>query len=205
MKTLLFNQHNITPSKIVCIGRNYIEHIEELNNEIPESPVIFIKPNSAISQDILLKGNDEIHFEAEIAFVIENKQIKGVGIALDLTKRQVQQKLKAKGLPWELAKAFDNSAVLSPFVNIETTDNLTLELNIDNTLRQHADSNLMINQPQLLIDYIQQTITLEDNDILLTGTPRGVGVVKSGSLFSAQLKQHGQLLLTASWQVQSSN
>ena len=78
-------------------------------------------------------------------------------------------------------------------------------MNIDNTLRQHADSNLMINQPQLLIDYIQQTITLEDNDILLTGTPRGVGVVKSGSLFSAQLKQHGQLLLTASWQVQRSN
>ena len=112
MKTIQLNNKAITPSKIVCIGRNYVEHIKELDNETPSEPVIFCKPNSAISDEIDLDKNDEIHYEGEICFVVMNNQLAGVGFGLDLTKREVQSKLKTKGLPWERAKAFDGSAVL---------------------------------------------------------------------------------------------
>lgn len=108
MKPVKFDGRNVYPSKIVCIGRNYVEHIEELNNEIPKEPVIFIKPNSAISNDIYFNKKDVIHFEGEISFLVKSDKPIGVGFGLDLTKREVQSKLKAKGLPWERAKSFDN-------------------------------------------------------------------------------------------------
>ena len=98
----------ITPSKVVCIGRNYVDHIKELANEMPDQMVVFIKPNSAISTRLFAKHNDDaLHFEAELSFLYQGGKFTAVALGLDLTKREVQGTLKAKGLPWERAKAFD--------------------------------------------------------------------------------------------------
>jgi len=119
MKTVNFNGREVTPSKIVCIGRNYVEHIEELGNEIPSSMVIFMKPNSAIKSKLISNDVEPIHYEGEISFMMLDGKIRGVGFGLDLTKRGLQSKLKAKGLPWERAKAFDGAAVFSDFVKFK--------------------------------------------------------------------------------------
>ncbi|MDG1121177.1 MAG: fumarylacetoacetate hydrolase family protein, partial [Glaciecola sp.] len=118
MQQIRVEGQSVTPSKIVCIGRNYVDHINELGNEMPTEPVIFIKPNSAITDTITFDLQEDIHYEAELTFVVQGGALSGVGIGLDLTKRAVQSQLKAKGLPWERAKAFDGSAVLSDFVTI---------------------------------------------------------------------------------------
>ncbi len=118
-------------SKIVCVGRNYVEHIEELGNETPESIVLFNKPNSAIS-DELFYFSEDTRFEGEICFLIENKKINRVGFGLDLTKANIQSYLKSKGLPWERAKSFDGSAVFSEFVEFNgNLESLKMELFIN--------------------------------------------------------------------------
>lgn len=188
MKQVTFDNKNITPSKIVCIGRNYVEHIEELNNEVPDEPVVFIKPNSAISQNIQLLSDEPVHYEAEICFLIKNQQLAGVGFGLDLTKRELQQKLKTKGLPWERAKAFDNSAVFSDFLPLEhDIESLSMELFINDTLRQHAPTDLMMYKPQELLDFVSSFMTLEDGDILMTGTPKGVGKIEPNAQFTGRI------------------
>ncbi len=145
MNQIYFAGQSITPSKIVCIGRNYVEHIKELNNEMPDQAVIFVKPNSAISEQILSDEHEPIHYEAEISFIIEKGGLLGVGIGLDLTKRGVQSKLKDKGLPWERSKAFDNSAVFSEFINLtDSVEGLSMQLLINGELIQHANYQLMI-------------------------------------------------------------
>ena len=181
MKNILCQNKNIQPSKVVCIGRNYVAHIEELNNAVPEQPVIFIKPNSAISTEIVLTGNDEIHYEGEICFVINNNKISAVGFGLDLTKRAVQSDLKAKGLPWERAKAFDGAAVFSDFVVLETkVDDLSLELTINGKLIQQGGCALMLFKPDEILEDVSSFVTLEDGDIIMTGTPAGVGKLNIG-------------------------
>ena len=131
MNSITFGDQEVYPSKIICIGRNYVGHIQELDNEVPEQPVIFIKPNSSISDEIVHNENEVIHFEAEITFLILSGEISGVGFGLDLTKREVQAYLKSKGLPWERAKAFDKSAVFSDFVKFDGNMNdLRMELGI---------------------------------------------------------------------------
>ena len=106
MHSVKLASEEFTPSKIVCVGRNYAEHIAELNNETPTSMVLFVKPNSAISQQLHAEHNGEaLHYETELCFLIKNKQLAGVGLGLDLTKRSLQSALKEKGLPWERAKA----------------------------------------------------------------------------------------------------
>ena len=119
MKTINLEGKEVFPSKIICIGRNYVDHIKELGNEIPEEPVIFIKPNSSIAADIQCSEPDEIHFEGEISIVVLSGEIAGVGFGLDLTKRKLQSRLKAMGLPWERSKAFDGAAVFSEFAAFE--------------------------------------------------------------------------------------
>ena len=129
MKSVIVDNKAITPTKIICIGRNYVEHIAELGNEIPDEMVVFNKPNSAISTELLSFHQEPLHYEAELCFVIKNQKFCSFGIGLDLTKRGLQSKLKAKGLPWERAKSFDGSAVFSDFVAIDDVDaSLSFEL-----------------------------------------------------------------------------
>jgi len=203
MNSIRFNDEDVYPSKVVCIGKNYVEHIRELNDNIPENPVIFIKPNSAISDQVLFNDQESVHYEAEISFLIRNNQYVGVGIGLDLTKREVQNQLKAAGLPWERAKAFDNSAVFSNFVIFDcTVSNLRLEFWINGELRQHANYELMLTKPIAIRNEIQSFLTLEDNDVVMTGTPKGVGPIHTGDVLLGRIFDNEHLIIEHSWVVQ---
>tara|TARA_R110001583_G_scaffold11613_8_gene52189 strand:- start:5912 stop:6523 length:612 start_codon:yes stop_codon:yes gene_type:complete len=202
MQTVLLSGQKITPSKVVCIGRNYVEHIAELNNEVPTEPVIFVKPNSAISTEIKTHPVDTIHYEAELSLIVENNQFIGVGIGLDLTKREIQSVLKSKSLPWERAKAFDGSAVFSEFVKIDNkVESLSLVLLINDQVIQQANYDLMIYKPAQIVDAVSDFMSFENHDILMTGTPKGVGKVNQGDQFTGQLYAQNKLLLTQSWTV----
>lgn len=193
----------IMPSKVVCIGRNYVEHIKELNNETPTQAVIFVKPNSAIA-DIISSNDDElIHYEAEISFIITENKISAVGFGLDLTKRGLQSKLKSKGLPWERAKGFDKSAVFSPFVGFSGgVEALSMQLLINGQPIQHANYELMIHKPTEIIKEVSSFMSFCDGDVLMTGTPKGVGVVKQGDIFVGRIYQDDKLLIESKWTVQ---
>ena len=202
MKYIRFNNKTLTPSKLVCIGRNYVEHIEELNNEMPDSMVIFNKANSAIS-DTLHYFSEDTRFEGEICFLITNNQISGIGFGLDLTKADIQNKMKSKGLPWERAKSFDKSAVLSDFVSFDRDmTTLRFELYINDTLKQFAHYDLMIYKPKEMLKEIQSFMSLEDGDIIMSGTPKGVGNYKLGDIFTGKVYSNNELLLQSSWEVQ---
>jgi len=202
----------ITPSKVVCIGRNYVDHIKELANEIPDEMVVFLKPNSAINNVLTAKHNDDVlHYEAELSFLYQGGKFTAVGLGLDLTKREVQGKLKAKGLPWERAKAFDNSAIFSDFVSIDQEDiqQLNLSLLINNVLKQQGGVNLMMAKPNDILKEIQTFVSLEDGDIVMTGTPKGVGVIGKNDNFIGQIYLNqtdnladNKVLLDCNWQAQ---
>ncbi len=201
MKYVKYNNTTIAPSKVICIGRNYVEHIKELNNEMPDSMVVFNKPNSAISNDLHYFSEDT-RFEGEICFLIEKSQITGIGFGLDLTKANIQNQMKSKGLPWERAKSFDNSAVLSEFIplNSDITE-LKLELYINDTLTQFANYDLMIYKPKDMLKEILSFMTLEDGDIIMSGTPKGVGNYKIGDTFIGKIYSNKKLLLQSTWTV----
>jgi len=202
MQTVLFDGQPISPSKVVCIGRNYVEHIAELNNEVPTEPVIFVKPNSAISSEIKTHAVDAIHYEAEISFLMDNNQFVGVGVGLDLTKREVQSVLKSKSLPWERAKAFDASAVFSEFVSFELpVDSLSLVLSINDQVIQQANYQLMIYKPAEIVTAVNEFMSFEKHDILMTGTPKGVGKINQGDKFTGQIFSQDTLLVSQSWTV----
>lgn len=189
--------------KILCIGRNYVDHIKELNNEIPGSPVIFSKPDTA-----LLRNNDafyypdfssNIHFEVEIVIKIckvgkyidskfAHSYYDEVGIGIDLTARDLQDHAKTKGLPWDLAKGFDASAPISPFIAKEQLgdlSNLDFSLRIDGNVRQEGNTSLMMYTFDDIIAYISKFITLKKGDLIFTGTPKGVGEIVRGNLLEA--------------------
>ena len=202
MQSVLLNGQPITPSKVVCIGRNYVEHIEELNNEVPTEPVIFVKPNSAISSDLVTHPLDAVHYEAELSLIVENNQFIGAGIGLDLTKREVQSVLKSKGLPWERAKAFDQSAVFSAFTRIDNNvETLRLVLLINDQVIQQANYDLMIYKPAEIVKAVSEFMSFENNDVLMTGTPKGVGKINVGDIFVGNLYDQDKLLLTQTWTV----
>jgi len=202
MQFVKLNGKEIIPSKIVCIGRNYVEHIEELNNEIPTEPVIFIKPNSAISSEVYSNQDDPIHYEGEICFLIQSNSLFAVGFGLDLTKRELQTKLKSKGLPWEKAKSFDKSAVFSEFVIFSgDIQNLNMELYLNNKRVQKAGYDLMLNKPAEILNETRHFLTLEDGDLIMSGTPKGVGVLKAGDTLTGKIYQRENLLVEASWRV----
>ena len=200
MNFVRFEKQEVFPSKIICIGRNYAGHIKELGNVVPEQAVIFIKPNSAISNELFSAKKDLIHYEGEISFLIKAGEISGVGFGLDLTKREVQTKLKSQGFPWERSKAFDKSAVFGDFVPFKgNINNLKLELDINNKLIQSGSCELMLNKPAQILTEIKTFLTLEDGDLIMTGTPKGVGVVCSGDKFIARIFEGNKLLVENSW------
>ena len=175
MNSIVFDGKKVCPSKIVCIGQNYMEHIKELHNKVPKQPVIFIKPNSSISHDIFSSTDDLIHYESEISFLIISNKIAGVGFGMDLTKREIQSDLKSKGLPWERAKAFDGAAVFSEFVTFEgNVRDLRMELSINGSLVQHGGYDLMLNKPDEILHEALGFLSFEDGDIIMTGTPKAV-------------------------------
>ena len=207
----------LVPAKAVCIGRNYREHAAELNNAVPDSPMLFIKPSSSFvafkGQIPLAQRLGEHHYEAELALLIGQtisasteldlqQQVIGVGVAMDLTLRNVQAELKSKGHPWEKAKAYDNSCIVSPFIQItEQTDfnNLEFNLSINNEIRQIGHTSEMVFSIVQLLDEIRQYFTLQPGDIVLTGTPKGVGKLNSGDQLVVTLQKNilasGQILL----------
>lgn len=203
MNSITINNKEIFPSKVVCIGRNYAEHIAELNNETPDEPVFFFKPNSAISKSLNFPKNaNSCHYEAEISFLIEENKISGVGFGLDLTLREVQTKLKNKGLPWERAKCFDGAAVFSNFVSFnDDVKELEVQLYINDTLKQKGGVELMITKPQEIIDELLSFASFEDGDILMTGTPKGVGEFKKGDIFVGKILYKEELLVEQRFEV----
>ncbi|MCP4010355.1 MAG: fumarylacetoacetate hydrolase family protein [Proteobacteria bacterium] len=201
MNKILFEKREIIPPKIVCVGRNFVEHISELGNEVPEEMVIFAKPNSAIGRDLqATHAADELHYEGELCFLIENGQFSAIGFGLDLTKRNLQKKLKDKGLPWERAKSFNGAALFSQFVKMpDTLENISFELNINNKNRQSGTIHKMIYKPLDILKEITTFMDLNDGDIIMTGTPGGVGPVSRGDVFTGLLKDACRLMTSAEW------
>lgn len=198
---MLSPEREYAPSKIVCVGRNYVEHISELGNELPDQMVIFCKPNSAIT-DVLCAyhGGERLHYEAEICYIIEAGKPVAVACGLDLTKRELQTQLKAKGLPWERAKGFDGSALFGPFVALEDIQQeLTIELYVNGVLRQQGSTSMMLYKPEEIVREIGTVMTLEDGDIVMTGTPAGVGEVVAGENYMARILADGEEIVSCSW------
>lgn len=198
MRSIIFNQSKVYPSKVVCVGRNYLNHIKELNNQVPEDPVLFIKPSSAISSQLVVPEDKVLHYEAELCFLIQDKKIIAAGVGLDLTDRCLQIQLKEKGLPWEKAKAFDASAVFSEFSPLKSESdllNLSFSLSINGKLRQKGAYEDMIYKPQALLNHIARYFTLVDDDIVMTGTPEGVAELSHGDAFEVTLYLNAKKLL----------
>ncbi|KAA1176264.1 fumarylacetoacetate hydrolase family protein [Marinobacter salinexigens] len=191
--------------KIVCVGRNYAEHARELNNPIPDEPLLFIKPStSAVYMTRPLevpRDRGDVHFETELAVLIgrplsnasdseAEAAILGYGLALDLTLRDVQSQLKAKGQPWERAKAFDGACPLSPFIPADrfTGTDIRFTLDIDGDRQQTGDTGDMLNPIIPLIAHMSSQFSLLPGDVILTGTPKGVGPLISGQTLSLELE-----------------
>jgi len=185
--------------KIICIGRNYVAHAEELGNEIPSEPVLFMKPDSAIFRQrdafYIPDWTDEVHYEAEIVIKIDrlgknieprfaHKYFQEFTLGIDFTARDVQQKLKTNGLPWEKAKAFDQSAVLGSFLKVKdfNLQNLHFKLRKNGETVQKGDTQLMLFDIPQIIEHCSKYFTLKIGDLLFTGTPKGVGPVKKGDI-----------------------
>jgi 2-keto-4-pentenoate hydratase/2-oxohepta-3-ene-1,7-dioic acid hydratase in catechol pathway len=202
MKSVTWDGKAVYPSKIVCVGRNYADHIKEFDNEASQEPVIFIKPNSAISNEIHSSKSEVIHFEGEITFLISSGKLRGVGFGLDLTKRDLQSKLRAKGWPWERAKAFDYSAVFSDFVTFNCDiSELRMEFYINDVLVQFGNYDLMLSKPTQMLNEAKTFLSFEDGDLLMTGTPKGVGPVNSGDKYLGKIFEKEKLIVESSWVV----
>lgn len=201
MKTVILDGVRVAPSKVVCVGRNYVEHIKELNNEVPTSMVLFMKPNTALSSELITGAQTPLHYEGEISFLIKKGKIVAVGFGLDLTNRELQGELKGKGLPWERAKAFDGAAVMSQFVSIEESniDKLSMQLWINDVLVQEGNIDLMIYKPLTVIDEINSFSTLIDNDIVMSGTPKGVGSYVKSDKFVGKIFVAGREIISQEW------
>ncbi len=182
--------------KILCIGRNYVDHIKELENEVSGDPVVFLKPDTAL----LRNGNpfyipgfaDEFHYEVELLVKINktgkniepefaHRYYEEIGIGIDFTARDLQNKLRGKGLPWEKCKAFDNSAAISDFVpksKYPDINNINFHLDVNGETRQKGNSSMMIYKIDTIVSHLSKFFTLKIGDIIFTGTPAGVGPVK---------------------------
>ena len=200
MHKIQFGRRRMAPAKIVCVGRNYVAHIAELGNEVPEEMVVFLKPNSTITQTLLAVRDETVHYEAEICYLVEEGRFVGVACGLDLTKRALQTRLKEKGLPWERAKAFDGAALFSPFVPLSSPAvELEIELQVNGRVVQHGSTSLMIYPPERILAELSTFMTLDDGDIVMSGTPAGVGPVIAGNNYLCRLLAGGNELTAASW------
>ncbi|MCP2039302.1 fumarylacetoacetate hydrolase family protein [Chryseobacterium sp. HSC-36S06] len=192
--------------KIICIGRNYAEHAKELGNEIPENPVIFMKPDTAIlkkgSDFYIPEFSDDVHYELEVVlkiskggkYIQEDKAsnyFDEIGLGIDFTARDLQSQLKAKGLPWELAKGFDGSAVVSEFYKKSDFNikNLNFSLLKNKEKVQDGNTSMMIFSPEKIIAFVSQYFTLKTGDLIFTGTPKGVGKVAENDILQAFLEK----------------
>lgn len=213
MKTIkLQNSSKEIPiNKIVCVGRNYVEHIQELSNEQHEKPVIFLKTVSSViysgDEIIYPSFSNDMHHETELVLLVGSmvkdanrieaeKAIAGYAVGLDMTLRDVQNDLKKKGHPWTIAKCFDTSTVLSDFIASEDyklTLNETITLKVNGEVRQNDQLNKMIFNPVQIVEYISSLMTLGEGDLIFTGTPKGVGRVNPGDILEAKIENISQL------------
>ncbi len=193
--------------KIIAIGRNYAAHIEELKNEKPTEPVVFGKPETAILRQnapfYLPDFSKDVHHEVEIVLRIgktgkfvesafAHKYIDAVGLGVDFTARDIQDQLKKKGLPWEIAKAFDGSAPVSEFLPVTDfadLNNLNFSLTVNEELRQKGNTNMMIFSFAEIVSYVSRFFTLKTGDLIFTGTPQGVAAVKAGDRLKGFLEE----------------
>jgi 2-keto-4-pentenoate hydratase/2-oxohepta-3-ene-1,7-dioic acid hydratase in catechol pathway len=205
---------DLPAGKVVCIGRNYVDHINELNNPIPQQPILFIKPSTAIcdaSQPLSIPiDQGQCHNELEIAVLVQHtlcqaapsevlNGVWGYGLGLDLTLRDVQTQLKKDGLPWERAKAFDRSCPLSGFVprsSIEDQHAITFKLIVNDGVRQQGNSQMMITDIIRLLVEISHTFTLLPGDVVMTGTPKGVGPLCIGDRLEMSMERYIHLKTT---------
>ncbi|MCV9928255.1 fumarylacetoacetate hydrolase family protein [Flavobacterium sp. LS1R49] len=192
--------------KIICIGRNYTNHIEELQNERPAEPVVFMKPDSAVLLKqhpfVIPEFSEDIHHEIELIVKINkvgkyiepkfaHKYYDEISVGIDFTARDLQEKLKQKGLPWEKAKAFDGSAVIGDFLpktQFSSLENITFELTNNSKTVQKGNANMMLWKIDELISYVSQYFTLKIGDIIFTGTPEGVAAVKPDDVLEGFLE-----------------
>ncbi len=201
-------------NNIICVGRNYAAHAEELGNEVPEFPLIFLKPTSSLIHSgeniIMPEYSNEMHHEIELVLLIgstvknanlseaENAII-GYAVGLDMTLRDIQSKLKAKGHPWTLAKGFDTSAVVSDFIlktDYSLNNNETISLKVNDDLRQNSKLSLMLFNPAEIVKYISSKMTLSKGDILFAGTPKGVGKVELNDKLFGTIENIGEIVTT---------
>ena len=193
------------PGKLLCIGRNYAKHAKELGNEVPESPMVFLKPASALipSGDhiVIPKMSHDVHHEVELVCLIGKKgkdipveaamdYIAGYAVGLDMTARDIQNEAKAKSHPWSVAKGFDTFAPLGPFVSSQSVNDvadLNIELRINGVLRQSGNTQDMIFSVAELVSWCSSIFTLEPGDLLFTGTPEGVGPIAPGDVLVAKV------------------
>lgn len=192
--------------KIICVGRNYANHIEELKNERPNEPVVFMKPDSAVLLKqhpfVIPEFSEDVHHEVEIIVKINkvgkyiepkfaHKYYDEISVGIDFTARDLQSKLKEKGLPWEKAKAFDGSAVIGDFLpkdNFVSMENLNFELRTNGEIVQKGNSSMMLWKIDELISHVSQFFTLKIGDIIFTGTPAGVSAVKPNDVLEGFLE-----------------
>lgn len=218
MKSVLYqptNEHLLV-NNIFCIGRNYAAHAKELGNKVDETPVVFIKPTSAIILEgekiILPSMSNDVHHELEVCLLIgkDGKNIPiesamdhllGYGIGLDLTMRDVQNDARSKGFPWTISKGFDTSAAMSTFIardEIADPQFIQFSLHVNGALRQHGNTALMIFSIPFIISYLSAIFTLQRGDIIYTGTPEGVARLNHGDRLTLQLQNQ----LTCSFEVE---
>ncbi|HYF70022.1 MAG TPA: fumarylacetoacetate hydrolase family protein [Ohtaekwangia sp.] len=193
--------------RIFAIGRNYAEHIQELNNERPDEPVIFTKPDTALIRNNAAfyypDFSSDIHYEGELVLRIckEGKNIQekfaskyydSIGIGIDFTARDLQQKAKEKGLPWDIAKGFNGSAPVSdkfiPLTEIKEPKNINFSLKVDGQIKQQGNTSMMLFNFDYIISYLSRFFTLRPGDFIFTGTPKGVGPVKVGNVLTAYIE-----------------
>jgi acylpyruvate hydrolase len=210
-KVFLHPDYTYNVSKIVCVGCNYTEHIAELNTIRSEEPLLFLKPPSAIlheGEEISLPSySNEIHHEIELALLVGKKAksiekdhwksyIAGAGIGLDLTLRDLQRIARKKGNPWSVSKGFDGSCPISifkPLDQINDIQNLQISLQVNNKIKQTANTKEMIFPVDYLVSYISTIFSLEEGDIILTGTPAGVGPISKGDHLHASISEIGNV------------
>lgn len=195
----------LPPGKVVCVGRNYLDHVQEMRSEVTDEALLFMKPKAALChlhQPVVIPGDKgECHNELELAVLIKNplknaseeealQAIWGVGLALDLTLRKVQSRLKGAGHPWERAKAFDGSCPISGFVpraRFVDLQNLEFSLMVNQKIRQQGNTAAMMRPVLALLAEISAEFSLEPGDVVLTGTPEGVGPLAHGDKITARL------------------
>ncbi len=209
--TLLPSNKKIRANNIFCVGQNYTEHAKEMGGIPQKEPIIFLKPTSAIIENgqniVIPKMSNNVHHEVELTVLIGKQgknipqsealnYVAGYGVGLDMTMRDKQSEAKKAGNPWAVAKGFDTSAALSLFIEaskVSDPQNLEIKLTVNGSLRQHSNTKNMIYTIDVLISFLSSVFTLEEGDIIYTGTPEGVAQVFAGDVLNAEIPGVGSL------------